>query len=86
MAASNREKLLLTIDELSQVSGLSVATLRRYVQKGKIKALQPGGPGCKLLFRPDALDQAGNSQLTAHPKFPSPARPDCPAPAPDGCL
>jgi hypothetical protein len=49
----------LTIDKLSAHSGLSVPTLRRYVRKGLLVAFQPGGPGCRLLFRPDALEQAG---------------------------
>jgi len=49
-------KQYLDIDELSALSGLSVSTLRRYVRQGKITALQPGGPGSRLLFRPDALE------------------------------
>ena len=60
MAASTCAKRLLTINELSQVSGVPVVTLRRYAKRGKIKAFQPGGPRCKLLFRPDALEQHDN--------------------------
>src|SRR5262245_24153747 len=52
-------KAYLTIVELSQRSGLSVPTLRRYVHNGRLAAFQPGGPGCRLLFRADALEQAG---------------------------
>jgi hypothetical protein len=52
------QKHYLDIDELSALSGLSTSTLRRYVRQGKIAALQPGGPGSRLLFRPDALEAA----------------------------
>lgn len=51
------QKQYLDIDELSTLSGLSASTLRRYVRQGKIIALQPGGPGSRLLFRPDALER-----------------------------
>ena len=46
----------LTIQELSRTTGFSVSQLRRLVRKGVIPALQPGGKGGKLLFRPDALE------------------------------
>ena len=72
MAPTGPPKELLTIAELSQLSGLSTITLRRYVAKGKIEALQPGGRGCKLLFRPTALElilhvNADQSQQTVEP-------------------
>jgi hypothetical protein len=67
MATSSNEKHLLTIAELSAISGLSVITLRRYVRHGKIKALQPGGPGCKLLFAPDALEH-GSDEVNNAPE------------------
>jgi excisionase family DNA binding protein len=66
MATSIPQKRLLSIDELSELSGISVVTLRRYVHKGKIKALQPGGRGCKLLFQPDALEQADQPPVADH--------------------
>jgi len=51
-------KYYLTIQEMSLRSGLSVSTLHRYVDAGKITAFQPGGPGSRLLFPPNALEQA----------------------------
>lgn len=55
MANASESQELITIRELSRRTGLSVSTLRRYARRGTIEALQPGGPGCKLLFRADAL-------------------------------
>ncbi|MBL8797084.1 MAG: helix-turn-helix domain-containing protein [Planctomycetia bacterium] len=67
------QKQYLDIDELSTLSGLSVSTLRRYVRQGKIIALQPGGPGSRLLFRPDALERAGTlPEDTGEPVSPGP--------------
>src|SRR5262245_50158632 len=57
MATPLEAKCYLDIRELSARSGLSVTTLRRYARDGKIESLQPGGPGSKLLFRPDALER-----------------------------
>lgn len=55
MASTVESPDLITIKELSRRTGVSVSTLRRYAKRGAIEALQPGGPGCMLLFRPDAL-------------------------------
>jgi hypothetical protein len=49
-------KEYLNISELSARSGLSVSTIRRLVDHGKIEVFQPGGPRTKLLFRPGALE------------------------------
>jgi excisionase family DNA binding protein len=54
-------RLYVTIDELSAICGLSVATLRRLVRGGRLHAVQPGGRGTKLLFRRDVLETAGPS-------------------------
>src|SRR5262245_52035124 len=58
MADTSESRDLITIQELSRRSGVSVSTLRRYARRGTIEALQPGGPRCMLLFRPDALASA----------------------------
>ena len=50
----------LTISELSAQSRLSVSQLRRLAKAGRIPFLQPGGPGGKLLFPPDALLKAND--------------------------
>lgn len=70
MADSTQDTHLLTIDELAKRSNLSVPTLRRYRRKGLIEAIQPGGPGCKLLFRPDAVEKA-RQVVQAEPVPPS---------------
>ncbi len=46
----------LTIHELSAATGVPVATIRRYKRRGLIPFFQPGGPGCRVWFPPDALD------------------------------
>ena len=62
------EKQYLTIDELSMRSGLSVSTLRRRVREGNIEALQPGGPGTRLLFRPDVLERSTTAAVRGIPR------------------
>ena len=64
MATPSQSTYYLDIDELSSRSSLSVTTLRRYVRNGRIKAIQPGGPGAKLLFLPDALERTVRSDKT----------------------
>ena len=49
----------LSIQELSELSGLSVSQLRRLVRAGKLPYHQPAGKGGKLLFPQDAIEQAG---------------------------
>jgi hypothetical protein len=46
----------LDIRQLSAMSRFSVTQIRRFVRAGKIPYFQPGGPGGKLLFPPDALE------------------------------
>ena len=49
----------ISIDQLSDVSGLSVTTLRRRTKDGSLPAIQPGGPRTRLLLRRDVLDTLG---------------------------
>lgn len=53
--------------ELVKRSGLSAATVQRYVRAGKIPFYQPGGRGAKLLFPPNAIEAAVR-QSTADPQ------------------
>lgn len=48
----------LTTSQLMARTGLSLATVHRYVKKGRLPSLQPGGKGAKLLFPPDAVEIA----------------------------
>jgi len=52
---------LLTIEELSRHSRLSVATLHRLKRAGRIPYFQPAGKGGRLLFPVDAIERAGNA-------------------------
>ena len=54
----------ISIQEFSQRSGFSVSQLRRLAKKGAIPALQPGGKGGKLLFRPDAIETCAPGEST----------------------
>jgi hypothetical protein len=56
-AATSNGSNLIDIRQLSTLSGRSVSSLRRDVREGRLEAFQPGGPGGKLFFRPDALEQ-----------------------------
>ena len=54
-AASKRVRGLLSPKEFSQLSGLSLATVHRYLKAGKLPFLQPGGPRSRVLIPSDAL-------------------------------
>ncbi|WP_390623320.1 helix-turn-helix domain-containing protein [Blastopirellula sediminis] len=67
---SDEAAQLLSIQELSDRSGVSVVTLRRWVKSGAISYFQPGGKNGRLLFPADAI-QASASNLPASER-PSP--------------
>src|SRR5947209_8719227 len=48
----------LTITELAEQTGISVSTLQRLRRKGAIPCFQPGGPRTRVVFPPDAIEQA----------------------------
>ena len=56
----------VTIDELSQISTLSIPTLRRLVKKGALPVIQPGGPRTRMLFRADALELGTQAPTNPH--------------------
>ena len=45
--------------EFSQQSGLSIASVRRYLRDGKLPFAQPGGPRGRILMPADALRVRG---------------------------
>lgn len=47
----------VSIDELSEITGVSVSTLWRRYRDETIEGWQPGGPGTRVLFRPDAFER-----------------------------
>jgi hypothetical protein len=59
----------LTFNEMVARGKVSRATLSRYVRQNKVEVFQPGGPGSKLLFRPDALERR-NGLHSAPPEQP----------------
>lgn len=46
---------LLSIKELSDLTGFSVSTLRRRANDGTLAKYQPGGHRTRMAFHPDAL-------------------------------
>jgi excisionase family DNA binding protein len=47
----------LSLAQFSTYSGLSQSTLRRRIRDGSLPAIQPGGPGTRLVIPRDALDR-----------------------------
>jgi hypothetical protein len=74
-AAPDTSPTYLSYRQLSLVSGMSQSTLRRRVADGTLPYAQPGGPGSRVLFPPDAIDC-----LTKH-RDETPAPPEAPEPA-----
>ena len=68
----------LTLEEFSRRCGLSVVTLRRYVKKGRLSHVQPGGPGHRVLIPADALEELRVAGRTS--AAPAPAGPERPPP------
>jgi excisionase family DNA binding protein len=48
---------VLTYEELSGLTGISISTLRRRVADGSIPYLQPGGPRTRVAFPIDILER-----------------------------
>jgi hypothetical protein len=46
----------LSPQEFSRFSGLSLATVHRYLRRGKVRYLQPAGPRGRILIPIDALE------------------------------
>jgi len=67
MSAEGMGKVYVDIRELSALTGRSVTSLRRDVQKGRIQAFQPAGAGGKLLFRPDAIENCADDRASSQP-------------------
>jgi hypothetical protein len=69
---------LLSPQQFSQLTGLSLATVHRYLKSGKLSYLQPGGPRSRILIPSDALGPPSQvtstqSQATAMSVVPPPS-------------
>ncbi len=71
---------MLTIEELAAATTLSVSTIRRLVKTGAIVGHQPGGPRHRIMFPPDAIEQA--TKVAKPPAAES--GPSLPPPGPTG--
>ena len=78
----------LSPQEFSQQSGLSIASVRRYLRDGKLPFAQPGGPRGRILIPADALARIAThrmDRLSAPPHASAPAvegRAEGPSPRP----
>ncbi|PHR90593.1 MAG: hypothetical protein COA78_34955 [Blastopirellula sp.] len=61
------KKSNLTAKELADRTGLSVATIWRLKNSGKIPFNQPGGEGHRVTFLPDALERNYSAQNPDEP-------------------
>jgi hypothetical protein len=43
--------------EVVAATGLSLATVRRYIDSGRLPSFQPGGPRCRVLIPVEALNR-----------------------------
>ncbi len=85
-SASVTAETCLSYAELSQRTGISVPTLRRRVEEGKLPFFQPGGPRTRIVFPPDVVEQLTHVQPALAEPFPEPSTPpvapDPPTPPP----
>src|SRR4051794_8036102 len=79
--AEDQPKRYLSPQEFSRLSGLSLATVHRYLRKGKLPHRQPGGRRTRILIPVDALEpRAGDTpaQVTAEACAAPPPSPETP--------
>lgn len=65
-ATATAHRNYVTWEQLIAQTGLSAATLQRYKRAGKIPFFQPGGPGARVLFPPDAIEAAARLSHEHH--------------------
>jgi hypothetical protein len=58
----------LSPQEFSRVTGLSLATVHRYLRSGKVRHLQPAGPRGRILIPIDALENPTGAPPGPAPK------------------
>jgi excisionase family DNA binding protein len=61
MSDSKEQRNYLSAEELSALTGLSLSTIRRLKDAGKIPFFQPAGKCGRLLFPADAMEQAAQA-------------------------
>ena len=56
VSSANPSAAYVSATEFAQLSGLSLSTVSRYLKRGLLPKLQPGGPRCRVLIPCDALE------------------------------
>jgi hypothetical protein len=77
----DQSRRYLSPQEFSRLSGLSLATVHRYLKAGKLPYRQPGGHRTRILIPVDALEpRAGDTpaQVAAQPSAAPPPSPETP--------
>ena len=70
MADNSESKVYLTAADLSVRTGVSLSTIHRLKDRGKIPYFQPAGKGGRVLFPRDAIERArDSSQESAPPPY-----------------
>jgi hypothetical protein len=67
----------VSVQEFVQLSGLSLATIHRYLKRGILRHLQPGGRHSRILIPSDALEM--DTPSAAEPKRSASTAPPAPA-------
>ena len=78
---TEEQRKYVDIGELAARTGMSPSTINRLKKQGKIPFYQPGGKRTRVLFPPDAIEQASSSQSSLNVDPPANRRdsvvPDC---------
>jgi excisionase family DNA binding protein len=69
------ERDYISPHEFVAKSGLSLATVRRYVRDGRLPSKQPGGRRCRVLIPRSALEQFTALKPVSGPTKPNPSAP-----------
>src|ERR1043165_4231033 len=70
-----QSRCYLTYEELSELTGLSLSTLRRRVKDGSLPCFQSGGPRTRVIFAANVIDlliQSTPADLEANCETPQP--------------
>ena len=69
---SKRQSSFVTVIEFVEISGISIATVNRYLRSRKLPFCQPNGPGGLRLIPRDALEQLMAVKVSSAPSHESP--------------
>ena len=82
VSSANPSAAFISASEFAQLSGLSPSTVGRYLKRGLLPKVQPGGPRCRVLIPRDALNtyRQDPESLETEPSGTDPEAPSASAP------